>query len=301
MMILKSFIKNGRGTAEIVGTALFLVILFFFFSNVFLWHNQAAQGMDQVISDRMNLGVKIEMFFPWGPSVSHSLVFPIYEQREHANEPYQLDLSQTEFNFATGEDSPGKQRLVNGIGFSIQARYDDADNEECYVEAWNYVYGSWSDTGVTVTGQLRWLWGWLSPAAQFMDAGGNVKIRFEDSRRSVDNVSGTLTIPYMDVAAQHIGLQVTSVGGLDTGLSRLWLSTNNGHFYADFEAISLSVPAGGYKTIQFDPNAPPASGPISVTSGPTATVHYCPQAGETVTFKVLTELGNSAACSYTFR
>jgi hypothetical protein len=43
-----------------VGTALFLVILFFFFSNVFLWHDQITREMDQVVVDRMNSGIKLD-------------------------------------------------------------------------------------------------------------------------------------------------------------------------------------------------------------------------------------------------
>ena len=61
-MLLKRFRRDRRGASEIVGTALFLVILFFFFSNVFLWHDQVTREMDQVVVDRMNSGVRIEAF-----------------------------------------------------------------------------------------------------------------------------------------------------------------------------------------------------------------------------------------------
>jgi len=61
--MLRRFRRDRRGASEIVGTALFLVILFFFFTNVFLWHDQVTREMDQVVVDRMNSGVRVEVFF----------------------------------------------------------------------------------------------------------------------------------------------------------------------------------------------------------------------------------------------
>jgi hypothetical protein len=60
--MLRRFLKDQKGASEIVGTALFLIILFFFFSNVFLWHNQIASQMDQVVADRMNSGIRMDVF-----------------------------------------------------------------------------------------------------------------------------------------------------------------------------------------------------------------------------------------------
>jgi hypothetical protein len=60
--VLRRFRRDRRGASEIVGTALFLVILFFFFTNVFLWHDQVTREMDQVVADRMNSGVRVEAF-----------------------------------------------------------------------------------------------------------------------------------------------------------------------------------------------------------------------------------------------
>lgn len=60
-MRIKNLLRNRRGTAEIVGTVLFLVILLFFFSNVFLWHNQVSRETDQIIADKVNSPVKFEV------------------------------------------------------------------------------------------------------------------------------------------------------------------------------------------------------------------------------------------------
>ena len=50
-----------RGTAEIVGSVMFLLIIFFFFTNVFLWHDNATREMDGVLSEKMNSIVSIEV------------------------------------------------------------------------------------------------------------------------------------------------------------------------------------------------------------------------------------------------
>jgi hypothetical protein len=57
--MLMKFLKNRRGTAEIIGSALFIVIILFFFSNVYLWHDQATREMNNVLLERMNASVKM--------------------------------------------------------------------------------------------------------------------------------------------------------------------------------------------------------------------------------------------------
>jgi hypothetical protein len=55
-------LRNRKGTAEIVGSVLFLVILLFFFTNVYLWHDQVTRQMDNVLADRVNSPVGISLF-----------------------------------------------------------------------------------------------------------------------------------------------------------------------------------------------------------------------------------------------
>jgi hypothetical protein len=57
--MFKRFLKNRRGTAEIIGSALFIVIILFFFSNVYLWHDQATREMNNVLLERMNASVSM--------------------------------------------------------------------------------------------------------------------------------------------------------------------------------------------------------------------------------------------------
>jgi archaellum component FlaF (FlaF/FlaG flagellin family) len=59
---LNRFLKSRRGTAEIVGSVMFLVIVLFFFTNVYLWHDQATREMDGLVLDRVNSPVELSGF-----------------------------------------------------------------------------------------------------------------------------------------------------------------------------------------------------------------------------------------------
>ena len=50
---------DRRGTAEIIGSVMFLVILLFVFTNVYIWHDTASREMNNVISEKMNSPVSI--------------------------------------------------------------------------------------------------------------------------------------------------------------------------------------------------------------------------------------------------
>ncbi|UCH02441.1 MAG: hypothetical protein JSV20_01220 [Candidatus Bathyarchaeota archaeon] len=65
-------LKNRRGTAEIVGSVLFLVILAFFFTNVYLWHDQATRRMDDVVADKVNSSIEVKV--GWDDSASTYVV-----------------------------------------------------------------------------------------------------------------------------------------------------------------------------------------------------------------------------------
>jgi hypothetical protein len=54
-------LKNKNGTAEVIGTVLFLVILIFFFSNVYLWHDAATKQMDDLFVQKINSPITISI------------------------------------------------------------------------------------------------------------------------------------------------------------------------------------------------------------------------------------------------
>ena len=55
-------VNDRKGTAEVVGSVMFLVILLFVFTNVYLWHDNATQEMNGVLAEKMNSPVSIEVY-----------------------------------------------------------------------------------------------------------------------------------------------------------------------------------------------------------------------------------------------
>jgi hypothetical protein len=58
---LRRLLCSRTGTAEIIGSVMFLLIMMFFFTNVFLWHDRATREMDGVLSEKMNSLVSIQV------------------------------------------------------------------------------------------------------------------------------------------------------------------------------------------------------------------------------------------------
>ncbi len=58
--MFRKFIHNRKGTAEVIGSVMFVVIIIFFFSSVYLWHDQATKQMNTLLSDKMNSPVEMQ-------------------------------------------------------------------------------------------------------------------------------------------------------------------------------------------------------------------------------------------------
>lgn len=58
--VLNKLLRCRKGTAEIIGSVMFLLIIMFFFTNVFLWHDNATREMDGVLAEKMNSPVSIK-------------------------------------------------------------------------------------------------------------------------------------------------------------------------------------------------------------------------------------------------
>jgi hypothetical protein len=52
--------SNRRGTAEIIGSVMFLLILLFFFANVYMWHDSATREMNTLLSEKMNSQISVD-------------------------------------------------------------------------------------------------------------------------------------------------------------------------------------------------------------------------------------------------
>jgi hypothetical protein len=67
-------VKNQDATAEIVGTVLLIIILIFFFGNVFLWSNEVNKNAEQIKWNKLNSPVTLDAVYTFGggsPSFSH--------------------------------------------------------------------------------------------------------------------------------------------------------------------------------------------------------------------------------------
>lgn len=58
---MKRLLKNKQGTAEVIGSVMFIVILLFFFTNVYLWHDAATKEMNQLYVDKVNTPITVSI------------------------------------------------------------------------------------------------------------------------------------------------------------------------------------------------------------------------------------------------
>jgi hypothetical protein len=52
--LIKRLLKNKKGTAEVIGSVMFIIILLFFFTNVYLWHDAAVKEMNDLQIQKIN-------------------------------------------------------------------------------------------------------------------------------------------------------------------------------------------------------------------------------------------------------
>jgi hypothetical protein len=53
------FLADRRGTAEVIGSILFIIILMFLFVNVYLWHDAAVKNSNSMNVKQMNAGMTL--------------------------------------------------------------------------------------------------------------------------------------------------------------------------------------------------------------------------------------------------
>lgn len=57
--MFKKIIRNKKGTAEVIGTIMFIVILMYFFANVYLWHDTATREMNNLAVTKVNSPITV--------------------------------------------------------------------------------------------------------------------------------------------------------------------------------------------------------------------------------------------------
>ncbi len=133
----------------------------------------------------------------------------------------------------------------------------------------------------------------------------NVYLWHDQATRQMNDVLSTkMNSPVRMENNSYGNLIVTNIGGVDAGLSRLWITTDSLHLFADFESLGGNQPwvrAGSSAEIDLNSSAPATSmSPLTVTwnnDKKCAVVQY-PVSGNTI-FKIITTNGNSAACNFT--
>jgi hypothetical protein len=66
-MLTKGLLKNRKATAEVVGSVMFIVILLFFFTNVYLWHDAATKNMNDLYVQKINSPITISVMSTTDP------------------------------------------------------------------------------------------------------------------------------------------------------------------------------------------------------------------------------------------
>ncbi len=59
--MIKRLLKNKKGVAEVIGSVMFIVILLFFFTNVYLWHDAATKEMNDLYLQKINSPITISV------------------------------------------------------------------------------------------------------------------------------------------------------------------------------------------------------------------------------------------------
>jgi len=57
--LIRRLLKNKKGTAEVIGSVMFIIILLFFFTNVYVWHDAATKEMNDLYVQKMNAGMEV--------------------------------------------------------------------------------------------------------------------------------------------------------------------------------------------------------------------------------------------------
>jgi hypothetical protein len=59
--MFKKLLRNRKGTAEVIGSVMFIVILLFFFTNVYLWHDAATKEMNDMYVEKVSSPIAVSI------------------------------------------------------------------------------------------------------------------------------------------------------------------------------------------------------------------------------------------------
>jgi hypothetical protein len=61
--LIKRLFKNKKGVAEVIGSVMFIIILLFFFTNVYLWHDTATKEMNDLQVQKIHTKIDASIHF----------------------------------------------------------------------------------------------------------------------------------------------------------------------------------------------------------------------------------------------
>ena len=64
--MIKKLFKNKKGVAEVIGSVMFIIILLFFFTNVYLWHDASTKEMNDLYVQKLNSPIVATISFDNG-------------------------------------------------------------------------------------------------------------------------------------------------------------------------------------------------------------------------------------------
>jgi hypothetical protein len=64
--MIRRLLKNKKATAEVIGSVMFIIILLFFFTNVYLWHDAATKEMNDLYVQKLNSPIVATISFDNG-------------------------------------------------------------------------------------------------------------------------------------------------------------------------------------------------------------------------------------------
>jgi hypothetical protein len=67
--LITRLLKNKKGTAEVIGSVMFIIILLFFFTNVYLWHDAATKEMNDLQIQKVNTKIVATISFDGANSI----------------------------------------------------------------------------------------------------------------------------------------------------------------------------------------------------------------------------------------
>jgi archaellum component FlaF (FlaF/FlaG flagellin family) len=134
----------------------------------------------------------------------------------------------------------------------------------------------------------------------------NVFLWHDRATREMDGVLSekmnslvSIQVVSMNVTKPDMRLNVTNNGGVGVVLSRLWIIYDNVHKYADLEkGQEIWVVPGNTTELELVGPTLPGDDDFSFKVDG-HTIHYVPDVGVPITFKIVTTRGNTAACSVT--